>query len=236
MMFSENNLKRLLKQRLEALYIHDTNNRLLTVNEPDTNQETPYFVIMRSEENLLWRVRHDVSDDVVASLGKILQSEPATNDFASPLKYQNDYLDILGQHAPIERVQSGPAYILPESQTTQKTVLIAEDNTEVLAEHFPYTLEIFDFRSPITAMVIDDTAVAVCFCARKTEHVAEAGVFTLEGYRKLGFAKLVVNDWAVAVRQEGLVPIYSTSYDNIASQSVANTLGARQFATDFGFY
>ncbi|GAB5490767.1 MAG: hypothetical protein Phog2KO_09820 [Phototrophicaceae bacterium] len=229
-------MKRLLKQRLEALYIHNRNNRLLAVNEPDTNQETPYLAIMRSEENLLWRVHHDVSDDIVTVLDKLLLSETPTANFTSPLKYRNDYLDILGQHAPIKRVQSGPAYILPESQTTQKTVLITEDNTEVLAAHFSYTLEIFNFRSPITAMVINDTAVAVCFCARKTEHVAEAGVFTLEAYRKRGFAKLVVNDWAVAIHQENLVPIYSTSYSNIASQSVANTLGARQFATDFGFY
>lgn len=229
-------LSQLLANRLDALYIQDTNNRLLRVNEPDTTQKTPYLAVMRSKQNLAWRVRYDVPNTITEALHKVFIKEPNTSDFQQVLTYQEEYQQILSGFMPITTIYSGPAYILPDSLATERTVLITDNNTEFLAEHFPYTLEIIDFRRPITAVIIDNTAVAVCFCARKTEHVAEAGVFTLEEYRKRGYASLVVNDWAIVVRQEGLTPLYSTSDDNKASQSVANKLGAIQFATDFSFY
>ena len=230
------NMRHLLNNRLDALYSHDANNRLLAVNEPDTNQETPCLVIMRGEANLLWRVRHDVPDDIVASLGEVLQSEPATNNFASPLKYHSDYSDILEQYAPLKRLHSGPAYILSETSSTKAAVRITSHNAHLAEEHFPYTLEILDFRSPVIAVIDGDSAISVCFSARKTDTVAEAGVFTIEDYRKKGYALRVVQDWSIAIRDLGIIPIYSTSADNIASQSVAKKLGAIQFATDFGFY
>jgi hypothetical protein len=43
----------------------------------------------------------------------------------------------------------------------------------------------------------------------------------------------VVAAWAEAVRRSGALPLYSTSSDNLASQSVATKLGATPFGVDF---
>ncbi len=229
------NLAILMENRMFALYVHNEANRLVSVNEPDTNQPTPRFVIMRSAEHILWRVKHDESDDTIAKLEKLIKSEPPTSDFTIPLKYEAEYLGILEQNKPIKSIRSGPAYTLPELPPTENTVQITAHNAPLVKKHFPYTVEILDFRSPVITMIEDEIAVAVCFSARKTQTVAEAGVFTVEGYRKKGYAYKVVRDWAIAIRKMGIEPIYSTSYDNIASQSIANKLGAIQFATDFSF-
>ena len=36
--------------------------------------------------------------------------------------------------------------------------------------------------------------------------------------------------WAAAVRQQGILPLYSTSWDNLASQGIARSLGMIAYA------
>jgi predicted GNAT family acetyltransferase len=84
----------------------------------------------------------------------------------------------------------------------------------------------------MVAVVADDAAVSLCFSARLTERAAEAGVETLEGYRGRGYAPAVVLAWAQAIRASGRVPLYSTSWDNRASQAVARKLGLVQYGVD----
>jgi predicted GNAT family acetyltransferase len=74
---------------------------------------------------------------------------------------------------------------------------------------------------------------SVCFSARNTPVAAEAGVDTVEEFRGRGYAPAVVAAWARAVRQEGRVPLYSTSWDNLASRSVARKLGLVMYGADF---
>ena len=68
------------------------------------------------------------------------------------------------------------------------------------------------------------------FSARLSERVAEAGVNTLEAYRGRGYAPTVVAAWAHAIRATGRIPLYSTSWDNHASRTVARKLGLVQMA------
>ena len=77
--------------------------------------------------------------------------------------------------------------------------------------------------------------MAVCCSSRVTGRAAEAGVNTLEGYRGRGYAPAAVAAWAAAVRASGRLPLYSTSWDNVASQGVARKLGLVLYGADLSF-
>jgi RimJ/RimL family protein N-acetyltransferase len=48
-----------------------------------------------------------------------------------------------------------------------------------------------------------------------------------------GYATAAVAGWAVAIRERELLPLYSTSWDNIASQRVARKLGMVLYGEDW---
>ena len=52
-------------------------------------------------------------------------------------------------------------------------------------------------------------------------------------YRGRGYARAATSVWAEALRREGRLPLYSTSWGNLASQRVAAGLGALQYGVDF---
>jgi predicted GNAT family acetyltransferase len=83
----------------------------------------------------------------------------------------------------------------------------------------------------VVAIVKDGHPVSVCFCARKSDVAAEAGVETATAYRGRGFAGCVTNAWASLVRSSGLVPLYSTAWTNHASLAVARNLGLITYAS-----
>ena len=83
------------------------------------------------------------------------------------------------------------------------------------------------------AVIVDGQAAAVCASVRITDAAHEAGVETLEGYRRKGYAVAVVSTWASAVEKMGVLPLYSTAVENVASQKVAARLGLSQYGADF---
>jgi len=86
---------------------------------------------------------------------------------------------------------------------------------------------------PITAAVVNGSAVSICYCARLSPLGAEAGVETLDSMRGRGHATAAVAAWATAVRLRGLLPLYSTSWENVASQRVAEKVGAVCYGEDW---
>jgi len=74
------------------------------------------------------------------------------------------------------------------------------------------------------AVIEDGAAVSLCHSARLTDRAAEAGVETLDVYRGRGYASVVVAGWAHAIQATGRIPLYRTSWDNLASQAVARRL------------
>ena len=88
-------------------------------------------------------------------------------------------------------------------------------------------------RKPFVAVVEDGHAVAVCASVRISTAVHCAGVETRPEYRHRGQAVNAAAGWGRAVRARGATPFYSTSWENIGSQRVAERLGLTMVAVDF---
>jgi predicted GNAT family acetyltransferase len=67
---------------------------------------------------------------------------------------------------------------------------------------------------------------------RRTARAHEAGVETHPAFRGRGFAVRAVAAWARAVRATGVLPLYSTSWENHGSRGVARRLGLVQLGSD----
>ncbi len=114
-----------------------------------------------------------------------------------------------------------------------EVIQISPNNTHLLSSEFAWLGDELNVRTPVVAMVVDGASVSVCFSARSTRDASEAGVETLPEHRGRRYAGAVTAAWAARVRQQGRIPLYSTSWTNQASRRVADRLGLIQYATDF---
>jgi hypothetical protein len=80
------------------------------------------------------------------------------------------------------------------------------------------------------AIVENGYPVSVCFCARRSNVAAEAGVETAARFRGRGFGPRVTAAWALTVRATGRIPLYSTDWSNESSLAVARKLRLKGYA------
>lgn len=140
----------------------------------------------------------------------------------------------MASHASIERVWSGPAYSFEEDFVPRpQPVAIHEGNADLLRGGLEDWIPDVSHSQPFMAMVEEGRAVSVCASVRITAAAHEAGVETLPLHRQKGHAVNVVAGWAIAVREMGAIPFYSTSWDNVASQKVAAKLDLTMCGVDF---
>ena len=219
-----------------ASFTHDAQGRIGYDNEPEGDR-APRFFLARSAAANLWRMRDDLTDDVVRQLDALAAAEPVTSDLRAPPHQLDAYLTVLRASQPIAAVEFGPAYRFPDHLPTSGTTTpITRANLELLRHMVGDLADVerdFETGQPSMVVVVDGYAVSVCFSARLTEHVASAGVETLPAYRGRGYATAVVADWARAVRASGRIPLYGTSWENSASQGVARRLGLIPWASGF---
>ncbi len=112
---------------------------------------------------------------------------------------------------------------------------ISETNAELLRAAFAWLLPLPDAREqgPIAVAIAQGNAVAICFCSRRPAAATEAGVETVAAWRSQGHATAAVAGWADAVRQTLCLPMYSTSWDNLASQAIARKLKMVLYGEDW---
>jgi len=223
----------LARLHTEALFVHDPDDRLVAINEPDPETPAPRFFLIRTAIGNLWRVRHDLPAGLAADLARLAAAEPVSAELRAPPRHVAEYTTLLRRHTPIGHIDAGPAYYLPESDPPAGAVTITPENAGVLQAHYPYTRGHLAELAPVVAVVQDGMAVATCYSARITAQVAEAGVHTVEAYRGRGYASATTQGWAAALRALGRRPLYSTSWANTASQAVAARIGAVQYAVEF---
>ena len=129
------------------------------------------------------------------------------------------------------------AYRFPDQipSPSTKVVRVTQENAELLRDSFPEVISELDLVQPCIVVVEDRRAVSLCHSVRISARAHEAGLETLKTYRRKGYAAAVVAGWATVVRDLGLIPFYSTSWDNVASQGVAGSLGLVLYSADFSF-
>ena len=226
----------LLNLQIETLFVQNEAKRLLYVNEPE-RPEAPRFFLGRTNQGYLYRFRDDVPGTIIRQLEEIVAKE--ANELGKPLDLEA-YKDLLRQHGPIQSIESGPAYRFPDTvQPLTDVVTITETNAELLNEHFAELKAVLEHKQPCVAAVQENQAVSVCCSARTSRKIlrgaAEAGLETIPAARGQGYAVKVVSSWAAAVREQGRIPLYSTSWENAASRAVAKKLGLIMYATDLHF-
>jgi hypothetical protein len=214
--------------QLETLFVLNDRGRIISTREPRPSHG-PAFLLIRGSTEVAWAVRDDVAADVADELNDLARREPVSLEWERPPIHARRYQAALGG-----RVDGGPAFEFPEPAGAADGVVGVQEEA-LLQPHFPgwVTGEIEAGASPVLAVLVDGHAVSVCFCARRSNVAAEAGLDTAPAFRGRGFAGRVTSAWAAAVRASGRTPLYSTSWANASSLAVARKLGLRIYATDW---
>jgi RimJ/RimL family protein N-acetyltransferase len=222
----------LMRLHIEALFAHDAEGRVVRVNEPD-GAPAPRFFLGRTVDGPLWRVRHDVDDDLRRELEAAVEADALVERPLDVPVSSSRYETILARVAPVQKTWAGPAFCFPPTLSAPiGTCLVTEENAQILHPHLQEWIPDARLCQPMVALALDGQALAVCGSVRRSNMAHEAGVETALGYRGRGYAPRVVTAWARAVRDMDRVPLYSTSWQNEASRAVARTLALIQFGSD----
>ena len=124
---------------------------------------------------------------------------------------------ILDEHSPCDQVFAGQTYQFPDTLDPG----MYPDVIRLTEKDRPGA------RAPdraVFAIVRDGWIVSTCTSARESAQAAEAYVYTLAEYRRHGFARQVTAAWAMHIRDRGKIPLYSHTWENVASRGVAQRL------------
>ncbi len=219
---------RLMEIEADVLFTSDKNGRLLRVNEPwpDTARAARMLLTRPLDGPARCYFREDLPDGLIRKIEKIIVREEAPQTLTSPPSYQKEYVRLLGG----EKVEYGPCYWMPDLLVEADVVFLSEQNVRPFIQNgFSWLAEEISYVAPCAAVIRDKQAVCICRSVRKSRWASEAGLETLSEHRGRGYAGLAAAAWAQAVRQTGRIPLYSTSWDNLASQRVAQKLGLRWY-------
>jgi hypothetical protein len=222
---------------LSTAYILDGAGRITATREPGA-QRGPLFSLVRSTTHCAWAVRADLPTKLAHELDRLASEEPPASDLRAAPLHADRYMSLLrgritSTHDAVTaaRQSGGPLFTFPDT-LAQPADVVRIDDEQLLEHHFRgwEAGEIAAGRSPVLAVVVDHYPVSICFCARRSDVAAEAGLETAAAFRGRGFGPRVTAAWALALRASGRIPLYSTSWTNTASRAVARTLGLRAYA------
>lgn len=229
----------LLEIHARTLFTYDDAGHLLTVNDSG-RKPAPRFFLGWTSRDTIWRVRGDLPSDLVIRLGELVAGQPPTGDLKRPPAWLPAVRAALAEHGPIDDgEEGGPAYYFPDRiDPAGDAVPVTEHNALVLQRWLPEWLPDVSMDAamqlPVMAVLVDGAAVAICACARLPGEATEAGVETHNAFRGHGYAGAATAAWARAMRDRGILPLYSTGWQNIASRRVAAKLGLICYGASVG--
>jgi RimJ/RimL family protein N-acetyltransferase len=194
------------------------------------------FAMVLTKDEHRWFLRDDLDEGLAARLQELAASEPVTGELPDWPVHTAEYRELLGVAAPTEEHEHcGPAYVLPAIEfESNPAIELTEEHRPLIERHLPgWGGAEFEPSLPMGGVIEDGAVVSLCGNARRRSAAVEAGVETAEAYRGRGHARKATAVWASALRRDGMLPLYSTSWDNIASRRVATSLGAVRYATNF---
>jgi len=210
----------LLRRGLCRAYVAGEPSRLqgAVVQAEDAPAEPMAF---GSDPEALWTLLRSVEGwecvnvglECAAALGEMFAA-----DLGAPVRYYGDIYYVLAR--PVARF---------EHEAVRR--LTSEDLG--LLESAPAALRGSGFGGPqkllsdgvVACAVVSGSVVSIAHTSAQTARHAEIGVFTLERWRRRGFATAAASIVARCVQEAGQAPVWSTGEDNIASQRVAEKLG-----------
>ncbi|MFC9448609.1 GNAT family N-acetyltransferase [Bacillus cereus] len=207
----------LIAIQVEVLFVHSPVGKMKCVNEKG-NPKAPRFFLGRTREGSITRYHCNVGDKTISKIEKLIR-EPSNHIEIAKI------INVLNEERTVENIWTGPAFMLPNNlHKPTRTIQITEKNKELLRENFPNLIEQMEWRQPYFAIVQNEKVVSICCSARSTPVAAEASVETLAEFQGNGYGTDVVTAWAISIQEEKRIPLYSTSWDNYASQAVARKL------------
>lgn len=223
----------LLRLQAETLFTYDARGRMLRDNVAEGGP-APRLFVGRTLHGAVARFGATLPAPLVERLAALLAREPPARDMRAELTVAAQLRQALAGHSPVPAHGGGPTYAFPAALPDPAGVVrITAANAALVQTAFPILFRSFAAVPLCFAAVRDGAAVAVCFSSRSGPRAVEAEVETLPAYRGRGYAVAVTAAWGRAAQAAGGVPLYTTSWENHASQGVARRLGLRQYATDW---
>ena len=212
---------------LRTGYLLDERGQIISTREQQPTRNT-LFSLIRGRSSRAWAVRSEVREETKVELCRRIAEEPRQHNLWDPPLHANAYQSLLGGH-----IDSGPAFTFPDKLAMAPDAVQIDDLKLIEHNFRGWIADEIPDRSPIFAIIEDGYPVSICFCARKSEIAAEAGLETAAPFRGRGFGPKVVAAWAAAIRAARRIPLYSTSWTNEASRAVARKLGLEQYASNW---
>ena len=141
----------------------------------------PVFSLIRGTASCTWAVRADVARDLAEALDGLAREEAPVSDFRVAPVHVERYMSLVEG-----TVDSGPSFVFPEA-IAEPSGTVCVDDVALLDYHFSgWRASEIPECEPIVGVVEDGHAVSVCFCARRSDVAAEAGVETAVEFRGRG--------------------------------------------------
>lgn len=219
----------LLERQIRNLFVVDGDRRLVRVNEPGGGPP-PLLYMGRSEAGRVAFVSAQLPGRLAAQLLDVAGRETPTTDFTRPAHALQVAMAVAREMGITGAMRRGPAYIAtdePPALTVDAAVVPAAGarlHSELAAKWDGPRMPNIELAF---GLQVDGELVALCHSARLGRQDAEAGVETVEAFRRRGYAAAATAAWVSAVRASGREAFYSTDWENTASQGVARALGLR---------
>ena len=214
-------------------FVHDADGRIVTANDW-LHSPAPRLWIGRTTSGTIWRVRADVPATVAGEVGRLCRHESVRTDLQSQPDYCRHYEALFADTEPQVQTNAGPTYSFSEaSEVSGSALRIDSRDADLLQDELAAWVPDIPYQQPFVVSVVGGRAVSVCASVRISPQADEAGVETLPDWRRKGYAAGAVATWAGLVMASGKLALYSTSWNNTASRSLAGRLGLTQFGAEY---